>query len=173
MLLLVGCGAAAMIRAILRPLTRMERTAAAAATGELSRRIPVAHTRGGTRRLARSLNQVLAQAERALRATAASEASARASTERMCRIIADTARKLRRRVNVLHGMADYYPQRERPGTDEPEHLMRQVADEAARIEVLIDDLVRLQAAHEHDEPGSFPRSSGHAVISINCNGPSI
>lgn len=146
--LLVGCGAAVVIRAMLRPLARMERTAAAAAAGELSGRIPVRHTRGGTRRLARSLNQVLGQAEQALHTAAASEASARASTERMGRIIADTACKLRRPVNVLHGMADYYPQRERLGVNEPGRLMRQVADEAARIDVLIDDLVRPDAAHQ-------------------------
>jgi two-component system, OmpR family, sensor kinase len=153
-LLLVGCGAAVAIRAILRPLTRVERTAAAAAAGELSCRIPVRPTHGGgTGRLARSLNQFLGQAERALRATAASEASARASTERMGRIIADTAGQLRRPVNVLHGTADYYLKRERLGADEAEHVMRKVADEAARIDVLIDDLVRLPAARQRDRPG--------------------
>ena len=148
-LLLVGCGAAVVLRAILRPLDRMERTAAAAAAGELSRRIPVRLTQGGsTAHLARSLNQVLGRAEQALRATAASEASARASTERMRRIIADTAGQLRRPVNVLHGMASYHLQRGRLGTDEAEHLMRQVADEADRIGVLIDDLERPAAPHQ-------------------------
>jgi two-component system, OmpR family, sensor kinase len=149
-LLLVGCGAAVAIRAILRPFTRVERTAAAAAAGELSCRIPVRQIQGsgGGGRLARSLNQFLGQAERTLRATAASEASARASTERMGRIIADTAGQLRRPVNVLYGTADYYLKRERLGPGEPEHVMRKVADEAARIDALIDDLARPDAAHD-------------------------
>lgn len=125
-LLLVGCAAAVVIRAILRPLTRMERTAAAAAA---------------------------AQAQEALSATAVSEAAARSSTERLRQAITVTARRLRRPVQVLHGVADSYPQRARLGADDPDRLMRQVADEAARIDVLIDDLVRLQAADAHDEPG--------------------
>jgi two-component system, OmpR family, sensor kinase len=153
-LLLVGSGAAVAIRAILRPLTRVERAAAAAAGGELSCRIPVRLTHGGgAGRLARSLNQFLGQAERELRATAASEASARASTERMGRIIADTAGQLRRPVNVLHGTADYYLKCERLGPGEPERVMRKVADEAARTDVLIDDLVPPQAPRQRDRPG--------------------
>jgi hypothetical protein len=128
-LLLVGCAAAVVIRAILRSLIHEERTAAAAA------------------------------AEQALSAAAASEASARSSADRMCRAAAGTVSQLRRPVHVLHGIASCYPQRERLGPTDPGRLMWQVADEAARIDALIDDLVRLQAALPHDGPddvGSHP-----------------
>jgi two-component system, OmpR family, sensor kinase len=126
-LLLVGGLAAVVVRAILRPLTRMERTAAAAAAD---------------------------RAGQALSAAAAAEASARGSAERTGRAIADTAGQLRRPVQVLHAIAGYFPQRSRLAPDQPDRLMGQVADEAARIEVLIHDLLRLrpQGAHQRDRP---------------------
>jgi len=131
-LLLVGCAAAVVIRAILRSLIHEEQTATAAAAGQ------------------------------ALSAAAAWEASARSSTDRMCRAVADRVSKLRRPVHVLHGIANCYPQRERLGTTDPGRLMGQMADQAARIDALIDDLARLQAAHPHDGPddvGSDPARS--------------
>jgi two-component system, OmpR family, sensor kinase len=126
-LLLTGGLAAVVIRATLRPLTRMERTTADAAAD---------------------------RAEQALSAAAAAEAAARGSAEQAGRAIADAAGQLRRPVQVLHAIAGYFPQRERLAPDESGRLMRQVAEEAARIEVLIDDLVRLrpQGAHQDDRP---------------------
>jgi signal transduction histidine kinase len=88
-----------------------------------------------------------------LRPLTQTEASARATTERMGQAVADTACQLRTPVQVLHGIADYYPQRARLSAGESDRLMRQVADEAVRIDTLIDDLVRLQAAQPHDGPG--------------------
>lgn len=126
-LLLVGGLAVVVVRAILRPLTRRERTAAAAAAD---------------------------RAEQALSVAAAAEASARGSAERTSRAIADAAGQLRRPVQVLHAIAGYFPQRSRLIPGQPDRLMGQVADEAARIEVLIDDLVRLrpQGAHDRTSP---------------------
>ena len=129
-LLLVGCAAAVVIRAMLRSLIHEERTAAAAA------------------------------AEQALSAAVASAASARSSADRMCRAIAGTVSQLRRPVHVVHGMADCYPQRERLGTTDPGRLMWQLADEAARIDALIDDLVRLPAEPDTRPPPAADRRDG-------------
>src|SRR4029077_10894304 len=76
----------AMVRASLRPLTDIERTAEAIAAGDLSRRVPYYDPRTEMGRLATSLNVMLAHVESAFRARAQSEAAARHSEERMRRL---------------------------------------------------------------------------------------
>jgi HAMP domain-containing protein len=139
-LLVVTGAAAGVIRVLLRPVARMAQTADAVAAGDLSARMPLRRAHGDIGRLARSLNRTLSQAEQTLSATALAEAAARDSSERMRRVIADTASNLRRPVSVLAGLAQYYRERGQPGSDDLDGLMRQVADQASRMEPLVDDL---------------------------------
>ena len=101
----------AMVRASLRPLNDIERTADAIAAGDLSRRVPYYDPRTEMGRLATSLNVMLAHVESAFRARAKSEAAARHSEERMRRFLADASHELRTPLTAIRGYAEYYRQR--------------------------------------------------------------
>jgi two-component system OmpR family sensor kinase len=101
----------AMVRASLRPLGDIERTAEAIAAGDLSRRVPYYDPRTEMGRLATSLNVMLAHVESAFRARAKSEAAARHSEERMRRFLADASHELRTPLTAIRGYAEYYRQR--------------------------------------------------------------
>jgi two-component system, OmpR family, sensor kinase len=101
----------AMVRASLRPLTDIERTAEAIAAGDLSRRVPYYDPRTEMGRLATSLNVMLAHVESAFQARAQSEAAARQSEERMRRFLADASHELRTPLTAIRGYAEYYRQR--------------------------------------------------------------
>jgi HAMP domain-containing protein len=139
-LLLITGAAAGVIRVLLRPVARMAQTADTVAAGDLSARMPLPRAHGDIGGLARSFNRTLSQAEQTLTATALAEAAARDSTERMGQAIADTASNLRRPVSVLAGLAQYYRERGHTASDDLDGMMRQVADQASRMELLLDDL---------------------------------
>jgi HAMP domain-containing protein len=139
-LLLITGAAAGVIRVLLRPVARMAQAADAVAAGDLSARMPLRGAHGDVGRLARSLNQTLSQAEQTLSATALAETAARDSSERMRRVIASTASNLRRPASILAGLAQYHRERGQPGSDDPDGLIRQLAEQASRMELLVDDL---------------------------------
>jgi two-component system, OmpR family, sensor kinase len=101
----------AVIRASLRPLTDIEKTAEAIAGGDLSRRVPDHDPRTEVGRLGRSLNTMLAQIEMAFGARSASEAAARKSEDRMRQFVADASHELRTPLTAIRGFAEYYRQR--------------------------------------------------------------
>jgi signal transduction histidine kinase len=140
-LLLLACAAAGVVRILLRPLGRMAETAAAVASGDLSRRMPVSRLRGEAGRLARTFNQALDQAELALTTAAASEAAARESSERLRRAVADAGDRLRRPVSVLAGLAVAYRERGGSGAGDPERTISRMADEAARMDAVLENLL--------------------------------
>ncbi|GAA3809240.1 HAMP domain-containing sensor histidine kinase [Sphaerisporangium flaviroseum] len=128
------------VRRSLRPLVEMEHTAAAIAAGDLGRRVPDRDPRTEVGSLAASLNGMLAQIEAAFRAREISEAAARTSEERMRRFIADASHELRTPLTSIRGFAEFY--RQNPAGD-PARLMRRVEDAAARMGVLVEDLLLL------------------------------
>jgi signal transduction histidine kinase len=107
-ILIVGI---AVVRASLRPLIDIEKTAGAIAAGDLTRRVPDRDPRTEVGRLGRSLNAMLAQIETAFDARAESEFSARTSEERMRRFVADASHELRTPLTAIRGFAEYYRQR--------------------------------------------------------------
>ena len=140
--ILAGVGVA-LIRASLGPLAEIEHTAGAIAAGDLSRRVPDRDPRTEVGSLGRSLNLMLSQIEHAFRARAASEATARHSEERMRRFVADASHELRTPLSVIRGFAEYYRQRGGLREDELHHMIRRVEDEAARMGILVEDLLLL------------------------------
>ncbi|WP_245647293.1 sensor histidine kinase [Microtetraspora niveoalba] len=128
------------VRRSLRPLTEIERTAEAIADGDLSSRVPDRHPRTEVGRLSRSLNGMLSQIEAAFQAKASSEAAARESEERMRRFVADASHELRTPLTSIRGFAEFH--RRVPGNDTA-RLMRRIEDEAARMGLLVDDLLLL------------------------------
>ncbi|MCW2862308.1 MAG: histidine kinase [Actinoallomurus sp.] len=142
LVLVAGLGVA-IVRASLRPLVNIEHTAEAIAAGDLSRRVPDADPRTEVGRLGNALNGMLAQIETGFRAQSASEATARESEGRMRRFVADASHELRTPLAVIRGFAEYYRQRSDVPPDELDRLIGRVENEAARMGILVDDLLML------------------------------
>ena len=139
---LAGVGAA-IVRASLRPLVEIEQTARAIAAGDLTRRVPDRDPRTEVGRLGRALNTMLAQIESAFGARAASEASARRSEDRMRRFVADASHELRTPLTTIRGFAELYRQGAAREPAELDRLMRRIEDQAARMGLLVEDLLLL------------------------------
>jgi two-component system OmpR family sensor kinase len=142
LLVLAGVGAA-IVRASLRPLVEIEQTARAIAAGDLTRRVPDRDPRTEVGRLGRALNTMLAQIESAFGARAASEASARRSEDRMRRFVADASHELRTPLTTIRGFAELYRQGGVRDPAELDRLMRRIEDQAARMGLLVEDLLLL------------------------------
>jgi two-component system OmpR family sensor kinase len=162
MLLVMGSAGAALVRASMRPLVEIEKTAAAIAGGDLTRRVPEyepgdepPRTEVGT--LSRALNSMLGRIEEAFAASERSEASARAaaedarrsevrarrSEERMRRFAADASHELRTPLTTIRGFAELYRQGAAREPAEAARLIRRIEDEASRMGLLVDDLLLL------------------------------
>jgi two-component system OmpR family sensor kinase len=139
LILAVTCLAVVATRTIMRPVTQAEQAFTALAAGQWSRRVPE-RPGGETGQLAVSLNTVLSRLEHAFRAQAAAEAAARRSRAQLRRIIADTRHQLRSPLSIIHGIARSYRRGGQPSAGELDRSMRRVADEAARIGALLDQL---------------------------------
>src|SRR6266508_1477281 len=151
---LVVLGASAMIGigvvwASLRPLGEIERTAAGIAAGDLSRRVPDRDPRTEVGRLARVLNMTFNQIETAFRARARSEAAARRSEERMRRFVADASHELRSPLTSIRGFAELHRHGAMSTPEETAGVMRRIEDEAARMGLLVEDLLLLARLDQH------------------------
>ena len=155
----------AVVQANLRPLVEIEETAGEIAQGHLNRRVPERDPRTEIGSLGRSLNTMLSQIETAFHAREESEAAAHQSEERMRRFIADASHELRTPLTAIRGFAEYYRQRgglvrhwdrrtpaggapEAAATagltpDDLDRIMQRVEKEAARMGVLVEDLLLL------------------------------
>jgi two-component system OmpR family sensor kinase len=141
--LLAGIGLP-LVRASLAPLARIEATAAAIASGDLSRRIdlPAGNTEVG--RLAEALDVMLASIEAAYLARADGEARALRSQERMRRFTADASHELRTPLTSVRGLAEYgLQQGDAASREELLRLMGLIAGESGRMSRLVDDLLLL------------------------------
>jgi two-component system, OmpR family, sensor kinase len=146
---LAGVGAA-IVRSSLRPLVEIEQTARTIAAGDLTRRVPDRDPRTEVGRLGRALNTMLGQIEAAFGARAASEASARRSEEaarrsedRMRRFVADASHELRTPLTTIRGFAELYRQDPSRDPAQLDRLMRRIEDQAARMGLLVEDLLLL------------------------------
>jgi two-component system OmpR family sensor kinase len=155
----------AVVQANLRPLVEIEETAGEIAQGHLNRRVPERDPRTEIGSLGRSLNTMLSQIETAFHAREESEAAAHQSEERMRRFIADASHELRTPLTAIRGFAEHYRQRgglvrhwdrrtpaggapEAAATagltpDDLDRIMQRVEKEAARMGLLVEDLLLL------------------------------
>jgi two-component system, OmpR family, sensor kinase len=126
------------VRAGLRPLRRIEETAAAIAGGDLSRRVPFT-TSPATEvgRLTAALNGMLAQIEAAVAARTRSE-------DRLRRFVADASHELRTPLAGISGFAQLY----RLGGAEIAATMDRIERESLRLTGLVDDLLLLAQLDE-------------------------
>jgi two-component system OmpR family sensor kinase len=154
-LLLLAVAGAAVVRRSLRPLNEIERTAGAIAAGDLTRRVPdpepgVAEPGTELGRLSRALNAMLAQIESAFAAREASESAARdaehaarRSEERMRQFVADASHELRTPLTTIRGFAELYRQLTAAADEQQGRIVRRIEDEAARMGLLVEDLLLL------------------------------
>ncbi|HKH05136.1 MAG TPA: HAMP domain-containing sensor histidine kinase, partial [Acidimicrobiales bacterium] len=132
-----------LVRGAMRPLSDIERTAAAIAGGDLSQRIPDEDPRTEVGRLGRALNLMLGRIEEAFRAREASEATARRSEEKMRRFVADASHELRTPLTSIRGFAELYRQGAVTAPDDVRRLLGRIEDEATRMGLLVEDLLQL------------------------------
>ncbi|MBM0226288.1 HAMP domain-containing sensor histidine kinase [Micromonospora sp. 4G57] len=168
-LILLASVGAAIVRTSLKPLVEIERTAAAIAGGDLTRRVPDPEEgrpcpTSELGRLSRALNAMLAQIEAAFTARAASETAARSaevsardaaaaaqaseararrSEERMRQFVADASHELRTPLTTIRGFAELYRQGAARAPEQTAGLLRRIEDEAARMGLLVEDLLLL------------------------------
>jgi two-component system OmpR family sensor kinase len=150
---LVGGFALVVVRVGLLPLDRMGHTAAAIAGGDLSHRVETADQRTEVGRLGLALNRMLDRLEDAF-------AAREASQERLRRFIADASHELRTPLASIRGYAELF----RMGAArEPEDIakaMRRIEDEAARMGILVEDLLTLARLDE-------VREANHGAVDLS------
>jgi two-component system, OmpR family, sensor kinase len=139
-LLALGLMSVWVVRASLRPLVAIERTAGAIAGGDLTQRVPELDPGTELGQLSSALNTMLGQIEAAFTARKASEARAVRSEERMRQFVADASHELRTPLTTIRGFAELYRQGAAP---EPSDVLRRIEDEAARMGLLVEDLLML------------------------------
>ncbi|WP_435206244.1 sensor histidine kinase [Micromonospora sp. bgisy143] len=168
-LIMLASVGAAIVRTSLKPLVEIEQTAAAIAGGDLTRRVPdpeqgQEHPTSELGRLSRALNAMLTQIEAAFTARAASETAARSaessardaaaaalaseararrSEERMRQFVADASHELRTPLTTIRGFAELYRQGAARAPEQTAGLLRRIEDEAARMGLLVEDLLLL------------------------------
>jgi two-component system, OmpR family, sensor kinase len=125
-----------LVRVGLQPLEGMGETAGAIAAGDLTRRVEPADERTEVGRLGIALNTMLSHIESAFD-------QRRRSEERLRRFVADASHELRTPLTSIRGYSELF----RRGADtRPEDLAKAMANieaEAARMGVLVDDLLLL------------------------------
>ena len=135
-LVLLGVGAAFVVRLGLRPLTEMERLATDISAGNLSGRVADTdpHTEPG--RLGGALNLMLSRIE--------AEVSARtASEQRLRQFVADASHELRTPLTSIRGFAELYRRGGAPPGPQLDETMSRIEGEAGRMGVLVEDLLLL------------------------------
>jgi two-component system, OmpR family, sensor kinase len=135
-LLVLGLLAGLLVRVGLLPLERMAHTAGAIAGGDLSHRVETTDPRTEVGRLGRALNAMLDRLERAF-------AERRASEDRLRRFIADASHELRTPLASIRGYAELFRIGAASSPADTERAMRRIEDEAARMGVLVEDLLTL------------------------------
>lgn len=124
-----------------RPLARVEKTAAAIAAGDLSRRVEVGNPDTEVGRLSRSLNAMLAHIETAFAARMASE-------ERMRRFAADASHELRTPLVTIRGFSELYRHGALATPEDVGTAMGRIESEAIRMGTMVEDLLLLARIDE-------------------------
>jgi two-component system, OmpR family, sensor kinase len=136
LLLAISLLAWALIRRELTPLHRMAETATEIAGGNLSRRVEERDARTEVGRLGLALNTMLERIEQAFEGR-------RTSEERMRRFLADASHELRTPLTSIRGYAELFRRGAADRREDLELSMRRIEDEAARMGVLVEELLLL------------------------------
>ncbi len=124
-----------------RPLGRVEKTAAAIAAGDLSRRVEIENPATEVGRLSGSLNTMLAHIEHAFAARTASE-------KKMRRFVADASHELRTPLVTIRGFSELYRHGAIQTPEDVGTAMSRIESEAKRMGELVEDLLMLARIDE-------------------------
>jgi signal transduction histidine kinase len=152
-ILVLAFAGLAVNRAILRPVARAEAVAAGVVAHGLARQATGDHPDLLARGLAHSLDGLLSRLDDARMSAAA----AGWTSEQMRRGLADGCRELRRPVSIVRGCAEHCRLREPVSARQLDRMIGRIADEAARIDAIIDQLagtVSDQPQPSHRPPGT-------------------
>jgi two-component system OmpR family sensor kinase len=133
-----------VIRLGLRPLERIGRVADEIAHGNLSRRVSPDNPRTEVGRLGSSLNAMLVQIEQAF-------ADRRESEDRLRRFLSDASHELRTPLSSIRGYAELFRLGAASDPAALERAMARIESEAARMGVLVEDLLMLARLDEMPE----------------------
>jgi two-component system, OmpR family, sensor kinase len=125
-----------LVRRELRPLERIEGTAAAIAAGDLSQRVDGENGSTEVGSLARSLNAMLEQIEAAFE-------ERRRSEERLRRFVGDASHELRTPLTAVRGFAELFRHGAATRPADLALAMDRIESEGSRMSVLVDDLLLL------------------------------
>jgi two-component system, OmpR family, sensor kinase len=124
-----------------RPLSRVEKTAAQIAAGDLSRRVEVENPSTEVGRLSESLNAMLSHIESAFAARMASES-------RMRRFAADASHELRTPLVTIRGFSELYRHGALATQEDVATAMSRIESEAKRMGSMVEDLLLLARLDE-------------------------
>ncbi|MGF0118042.1 sensor histidine kinase [Promicromonospora sp. Marseille-Q5078] len=130
-----------LVHRSLRPLRRIEATAAEIAAGDLSQRVPERPPSTEVGSLSASLNSMLAQIERAFSAQEESE-------RRMRRFVSDASHELRTPLATVKGYGELYRMGALDTPDKVDDTMGRIEDSARRMSTLVNDLLVLARLDE-------------------------
>jgi two-component system, OmpR family, sensor kinase len=145
-LLLLAAAAWVLVRVGLRPLDRIGATADAIAAGDLSRRVDVAAPRTEVGRLGVAFNAMVERLEEAFGQREASES-------RLRRFLADVSHELRTPLASIRGYSELFRMGAARKPQDADRAMTRIEEEAARMGVLVEDLLTLARLDEvRDRP---------------------
>jgi two-component system OmpR family sensor kinase len=124
-----------------KPLSTVEKTAAAIAAGDLTRRVEVSNPNTEIGKLSSSLNAMLAHIETAFAGRAASE-------KRMRQFVADASHELRTPLVTIRGFSELYRHGALQTQDDVGAAMGRIESEATRMGQLVEDLLTLARVDE-------------------------
>lgn len=124
------------VKAALRPLREVERTARQIAAGDLDKRVPVLGENTEVGELSKSLNIMLGRLQESIE-------TARDKENQMRRFVGDASHELRTPLTSLRGYTELY----RSGaTDDVDLVLGKIDAESKRMSLLVEDLLALTRA---------------------------
>ncbi|MEA2159405.1 MAG: two-component system, OmpR family, sensor kinase [Solirubrobacteraceae bacterium] len=157
-----------VIRVGLRPLERIGRVADEIAHGDLSRRVSPDNPRTEVGRLGSSLNAMLVQIEQAF-------ADRRESEDRLRRFLSDASHELRTPLSAIRGYAELFRLGAASDPAALARAMSRIESEAARMGVLVEDLLLLARLDEmpemHLSPVDLRELAEHAAEDTRAVAP--
>ena len=165
----IGFVARSLIKLSLKPLNKIEETAAAIAEGDLSARLPEVNPNTEVGRLTGSLNTMLSRIEESFAVRTESESKLR-------RFVADASHELRTPLTAIRGFAELHRQGAVTGEDKTKELISRIEKESIRMSSLVEDLLLLARLDQSRELTIDPVDINHlvneAIASAKAAGPS-
>lgn len=155
-LLIIAIVARYLIKLSLKPLSKIQETAASIADGDLSARLPEVNPGTEVGRLTGSLNTMLSRIEESFAIRTESESKLR-------RFVADASHELRTPLTAIRGFAELHRQGAVTGEEKTKELISRIEKESLRMSSLVEDLLLLARLDQSRELTIDPVDINHLV----------